>query len=251
MGSPGVVENIARELGLRVVRGELRSGDKLPSVRALASEFEVNVSTVQRVLVQLEERGLVEARPRSGVVVQDVERLGVSNVWPLVMSDAQRQRERATELLRDGLRCRRVLAIDVLADWLAAKDDAALDALERQVDAFEKAVVVLAGPDLAQSVSDTEALLVIFEAESSVLRTLLATVRRPAVLAVLNEVQRMLRANAELLAVIYARPAETVAMWRALVAVLRSGDAPLAPLEQALTQFDQQIVQAFSARLGE
>ncbi len=48
----------------------LAPGDRLPSVRRLASQKRLSVSTVLQALRQLEDRGLVEARPQSGYYVR-------------------------------------------------------------------------------------------------------------------------------------------------------------------------------------
>ena len=47
--------------GLRhlVVTGALQAGDKLPSVRALASSLAINPNTIQRAMAQLEAEGFV------------------------------------------------------------------------------------------------------------------------------------------------------------------------------------------------
>jgi DNA-binding FadR family transcriptional regulator len=233
MNRAGVVVDIAQELGLRIVRGELAAGARLPSVRALAAEFQVNISTVQRVLVQLEERGLVVARPRSGVEVRDVETVGMSSIWPLVMLDASRQPDRALALLRDGLRCRRVLTVDLLPD-LAQADVSGVAAL---VDQFE-VVVVAEAPDLE-----------VFDAENRLLVELLRSARRPAVLAVFNEVQRMIRSNELLLSVIFADRLGTLAIWRAMLDVVAAGGLDVALIGTVLTSFDERILMDFERRL--
>ena len=59
-------ERLASDLEGMIVGGMLRHGDRLPSVRRLAGERRLSVSTVVQALRQLEDRGLVEARPQSG-----------------------------------------------------------------------------------------------------------------------------------------------------------------------------------------
>ncbi|MET9343702.1 MULTISPECIES: GntR family transcriptional regulator [unclassified Nonomuraea] len=60
---------IAAELRRRIQTGELAPGDKAPSTRAVARDFGVALATAVRALAVLKEEGLVEARPRSGMVV--------------------------------------------------------------------------------------------------------------------------------------------------------------------------------------
>ena len=63
-------ERLANELGSLINSGTLRPGDRLPSVRRLSGERRLSVSTVVQALRQLEDRGLIEARPQSGFFVR-------------------------------------------------------------------------------------------------------------------------------------------------------------------------------------
>jgi DNA-binding transcriptional MocR family regulator len=63
-------EKLAEDLGGMIAGGTLRPGDRLPSVRRLSEERRLSVSTVVQALRQLEDRGLVEARPQSGFFVR-------------------------------------------------------------------------------------------------------------------------------------------------------------------------------------
>lgn len=50
----------------RILAGKYRAGDKLPSVRELAVELQVNPNTVARAYAVLQEEGVSEARPGGG-----------------------------------------------------------------------------------------------------------------------------------------------------------------------------------------
>ena len=63
-------ERLAEDLSGIIVTGNLRPGERLPSVRRLSRERRLSVSTVLQALRQLEDRGLVEARPQSGYFVR-------------------------------------------------------------------------------------------------------------------------------------------------------------------------------------
>lgn len=63
-------EKLAGELSGLIADGVLACGDRLPSVRRLAQERRLSISTVIQALRQLEDRGLVEARPQSGYFVR-------------------------------------------------------------------------------------------------------------------------------------------------------------------------------------
>lgn len=60
---------VAGELQLAITGGSLRSGDRRPSVRALCHQHGVSASTVTLAYRWLENRALVEARPKSGYFV--------------------------------------------------------------------------------------------------------------------------------------------------------------------------------------
>lgn len=64
-----LVERISR----KIVRGELKAGDKLPSVREFAIETGVNPNTVQRTYKELEGMGIVETRRGQGTFVTEKE----------------------------------------------------------------------------------------------------------------------------------------------------------------------------------
>jgi DNA-binding transcriptional MocR family regulator len=63
-------ENLAHDLSALIGSGQLRAGDRLPSVRHLAQQRQLSVSTVLQALRSLENRGIVEARPQSGYYVR-------------------------------------------------------------------------------------------------------------------------------------------------------------------------------------
>ncbi|MFE0046713.1 TetR/AcrR family transcriptional regulator C-terminal domain-containing protein [Streptomyces albireticuli] len=60
---------IAAELRRRIADGELAPGDRVPSTRRIAQEWNVALATATKVLTALRQEGLVEARPRIGTVV--------------------------------------------------------------------------------------------------------------------------------------------------------------------------------------
>lgn len=63
-------QRLAQELSTMIATRILRPGDRLPSVRRLASEKRLSVSTVVQALRQLEDDGQIEARPQSGFFVR-------------------------------------------------------------------------------------------------------------------------------------------------------------------------------------
>jgi GntR family transcriptional regulator len=55
-----------------IARGNMRPGDSLPSVRALAGDLGVNMHTVNKSYHELEKRGIIRIIPKSGAVIQPV-----------------------------------------------------------------------------------------------------------------------------------------------------------------------------------
>ena len=62
-------ERLADELARLIANGPLGPGDRLPSIRRLSEQKQLSISTVVQALHQLEDRGLVEARPKAGFFV--------------------------------------------------------------------------------------------------------------------------------------------------------------------------------------
>ena len=69
-----LAEQIRLEIRQAIVRGALKKGDALPTVRQLANDLGVNFNTVSRAYRELERTGLVAAaRGRGTVVLSDRE----------------------------------------------------------------------------------------------------------------------------------------------------------------------------------
>ncbi|MBK7017692.1 MAG: PLP-dependent aminotransferase family protein [Sulfuritalea sp.] len=75
-------ENLANEFATLIGSGQLRPGDRLPSVRHLARQRALSISTVVQALRTLESRGMVEARPQSGYYVRRRSPRVIESVMP-------------------------------------------------------------------------------------------------------------------------------------------------------------------------
>lgn len=68
-----IYAQIVEKLQLQIVSGYYHPGDKLPSVRDLASEASVNPNTMQKAFAELERSGLISTQRTSGrLVTEDV-----------------------------------------------------------------------------------------------------------------------------------------------------------------------------------
>ncbi|MDR3196737.1 MAG: GntR family transcriptional regulator [Planctomycetaceae bacterium] len=54
-----------------IVTKKLKAGEKLPSIRVLAKELQINPTTTNRIFSQLAKEGIVTQRPGLGVFVAD------------------------------------------------------------------------------------------------------------------------------------------------------------------------------------
>lgn len=62
-------EQIVTEIKAKVLSGELKPGDPLPSIRQLASDLLISVITTKRAYQELEAGGFIETRPGKGTFV--------------------------------------------------------------------------------------------------------------------------------------------------------------------------------------
>ena len=63
-------EQVANGLAEQIERGVYLPGERIPGVRKLSEQFSVSISTIMTAHQLLEDRGLIQARPRSGYYVR-------------------------------------------------------------------------------------------------------------------------------------------------------------------------------------
>ncbi|MBS4173653.1 GntR family transcriptional regulator [Bacillus sp. FJAT-49736] len=69
--SKPIYMQIAERIFQQIVRGEMVSGDKLPSVREMAIQAGVNPNTIQRTYSEMERMGIVETKRGQGTFVTE------------------------------------------------------------------------------------------------------------------------------------------------------------------------------------
>lgn len=82
-------ERLADEFGALIAGKVFAFGERLPSIRHLATQRKLSVSTVVQALRLLEDRGLVEARPQSGYYVRHQPRALIALALPSSVALAQ------------------------------------------------------------------------------------------------------------------------------------------------------------------
>jgi GntR family transcriptional repressor for pyruvate dehydrogenase complex len=62
-------EQITEQIEQRILRGELQSGDRLPTERELAEQFHASRTAVREAMKILAQKGLLAIRPGRGPIV--------------------------------------------------------------------------------------------------------------------------------------------------------------------------------------
>ncbi|MDX3364060.1 GntR family transcriptional regulator [Streptomyces sp. ME02-6978.2a] len=127
---------IAEDLRRQIENGELRSGDKLPSERALAGHYGAARNTAREAVRILAEQGLVTAKHGSGVFVRTPQRLFRFG------SDRYSLKNRATGLTPFRLEAKRQGKVPRIEVPSIAREKPPADVAERlRVSAEEESVV--------------------------------------------------------------------------------------------------------------
>ncbi len=68
-----IYEQVTRQIIEGIARGEMKQGETLPSVRSLAADLGVNMHTVNKSYHELEAKGIIAIRPKSGAIICSTE----------------------------------------------------------------------------------------------------------------------------------------------------------------------------------
>lgn len=128
--SPGMPGRVYSDILSRIIEGEYREGDRLPSEHTLAERFETSRPTVREALAQLRADGIIATRQGSGTTVRRRPDPALRRFAPL-------------ESLSDIRRCYEFrLMTEVGGAALAAQkaDEADLDAIQRAWETLQQVV---------------------------------------------------------------------------------------------------------------
>jgi GntR family transcriptional regulator len=106
---------IQEEIKKRAVRGQYAPGTKLPSVREMASEMQVNPNTMARAFQNLEQEGFIESRRGLGSFVPESDGLFANERKRLAQEAHDRFLDEIQQLKPDK----------ELLDWLRNKQEEA------------------------------------------------------------------------------------------------------------------------------
>jgi GntR family transcriptional regulator, transcriptional repressor for pyruvate dehydrogenase complex len=219
---------IDRVLTRAILRGAYRPGTRLPTLRELADEHDVNPATMQRALARLEARGLITARQGSGLRVNDPKLIGDASLLPDLLAASADDPESAATILEDLLEVRRVMAVRLIVRHRRA----VLDALA----------------DLAASATQGQGASIegMWRIDMDFARGILAATGNRVAMAILNSVARALEEIPVLVQAMYEEPARNASsMLEVLGAIHDSGDDLAARLEQVLARVDRHTVTSF------
>ena len=109
-----IYTQLIEQIKVSIATGVFQPGERLPSVRDLATEAGVNPNTMQRALAQLESEGLVYSQRAAGrFVTEDGERIGVAKrdlaqrhigAFLAAMQALSISREEAMQMIEEKLR---------------------------------------------------------------------------------------------------------------------------------------------------
>lgn len=97
-----IYEQIISQIEAAIAQGQLKPGDQLPSIRALANDLGISVITTKRAYNDLEATGLIESVQGKGCFVSDAGSKSLS----------QRQKARVEEALDTALSLASAAGID-------------------------------------------------------------------------------------------------------------------------------------------
>src|SRR5258708_29787717 len=127
-----VFEQVAEQIEKRILDGELRSGDRLPTERHLAEQFHVSRTAVREAMKILAQKGLVDMRPGRGTIVIDGANAAMQDSIDLVMKLRLGEVGGSNNLVE----VREILEIEIAAL-------AAARATEKEIAAMREAVKVM------------------------------------------------------------------------------------------------------------
>ena len=114
-------QQIVQQVRAKVLTGELKAGDPLPSMRQLASQLIASVITTKRAYSELEAEGLIVTRAGLGTFVSDLDAETITRL----------KKEVVMEHLEEGVRVARQL--ELVDEEINRLFRQALDGSERRV----------------------------------------------------------------------------------------------------------------------
>jgi GntR family transcriptional repressor for pyruvate dehydrogenase complex len=232
-----MAEGIARTLRVKILSGEYRVGERLPTEQALATEFDVNRATLREAVKKLEMLGLVTVQQRVGIRVRDyLADSGLELLQYLVETAVETDRLDLT-LLDNLLEARRFFYAEIARMAARRAPDDVRAEITRRIDA------VLAA-------TDPQAFLA---ADLAVVTALAIGSQNVAVRLLFNSIATLYRDHFDLFTAFYAgRLDERRPFYVALQAALDARDGKQAArlVRETFDEDDQRILSIARALVG-
>ena len=85
ISAPSLKELFINDLEQKILSGELKIGEKLPSERELAASMQVSRAVVNAGISEMEQKGFLVVKPRVGTFVQDFRKNGTIDTFVYIM----------------------------------------------------------------------------------------------------------------------------------------------------------------------
>ena len=168
-----VFERVAAQIEKRILDGELRSGDRLPTERALAEQFQVSRTAVREAMKILAQKGLVDMRPGRGTIVIDGAHEAMEHSIGLLMRMKMSEATGSDDLVE----VRRIFETEIAAL-------AAARATEKDIAAMREAIRVM-----DESLNDADAFII---ADNCFHEALAQATQNALILILLNSIVNLL-----------------------------------------------------------
>jgi DNA-binding transcriptional MocR family regulator len=96
-------DQVSRYINELIEKGDLKPGDKLPSLRKLSKQLGVSIATITQSYVNLEDQGVLSAKPQSGFYVNDLANQ-INDIAKSAAAPCQARRVRFGELFEEVFR---------------------------------------------------------------------------------------------------------------------------------------------------
>jgi DNA-binding transcriptional MocR family regulator len=96
-------DQVSRYINELIEKGDLKPGDKVPSLRKLSKQLGVSIATITQSYVNLEDQGVLSAKPQSGFYVNDLANQ-INDIAKSAAAPCQARRVRFGELFEEVFR---------------------------------------------------------------------------------------------------------------------------------------------------
>jgi DNA-binding FadR family transcriptional regulator len=162
-----VPEQIAGILQRAILGGEIEIGQRLPSEKQLASQFETNRVSLRQALHMLKTNGLIEGGQGKAWRVSDFRQQGGMHLLPDLF-EVQGFTEETAGIIRDFLGIRTPVLLQIMVVAIERMDEEQQDALREALSHLESLVAAKASPE-ALFLADLAWFEALLEASNSLL----------------------------------------------------------------------------------